>query len=393
MSNLLARYGYMVQQNGTAEKDNHENLLVTLLSVQEKLQERVKEQIEFVQPIVKYRELDLFYPKSINVIQGKMGAHKSRFAGDVAALLLSKELKPNIVGLNRTSLYTRPSVVYLDTERNLTDQLPYGIQNIICKAGYTLSEPPENFHYTSLINVQRKDRQQAIKEYIEYMRSTVENHLVFFIDVLTDIQGDFNSIEQTYTLMDYLNVLINEHRITFFLVVHENPFNEKARGHAGTEGGNKASSLVSVTKESGTNLIKVDPLKVRNGPNDWEYHLKWSDQEHGLVEATGEEVVVAKNNKSGLKVTLSETLQLAAKVLSSSDQMSKSDLIASIRKELLSIGRDVSKETIKGRFDGINNKTTIQYDGNTYRVAIEPVGKHKMFSLQGIKEKGDRGNR
>ena len=386
---VLAKYRHKsAGSNGEALDEMMQtqgSLLETILADQAKLQERVKEQIEFVLPIVKHADNDLFYPRSINVIQGKMGAHKSRFAGDVAALLLSKELKPQIVGLTRTALYNRPTVVYMDTERNLTDQLPHAMQKIILRAGYSLSEQPGNFHYTSMINVQRKDRQKAITEYIEHMRTTVDDHLVFFIDVITDVQGDFNSIEQTYSLMDYLNVLINEHEITFFLVVHENPFNEKARGHAGTEGGNKASSLVSVTKEQGTNLIKVDPLKVRNGPNDWYYYVKWSDQERGLTEASGEEVSLQQNNKPGIKAPLSELLQLIGKVLTSEGQLSKGELVTSIRQELLSIGQDVSGETIKDRFEGINKKTTIQYEKKTYKVAIEQVGKRKMFSLQEIK--------
>lgn len=376
MSSLLSRYRHSNEVLTRSNDMTKPNLLEILLSDQAKLQERTKEQIEFVQPIIKYGDYDLFYPRSTNIIQGKMGAHKSRYAGDVAALLLSKELKPKIVGLTRTALYNRPTVEYIDTERNLTDQLPHAMQKIILRAGYTLANPPKNFMYTSMINIPRNDRLQAIKDYIEHIRGNVTNHLVFFIDVFTDIQGDFNSIEQTYTLLDYLNVLINEYEITFFLVIHENPFNDKGRGHAGTEGGNKASSLVSVTKEQGTNLIKVDPLKVRNGPNDWDNYLKWSDQEQGLVEASGEEVAISKNNKTGLKVPLSEILQLTAKVLHSTDPMSKSDLIAGIRQDLLSIGQDVSAETIKNRFAGINSKTTIQYDRSTYRVVIEKIGRN-----------------
>jgi len=44
---------------------------------------------------------------------------------------------------------------------------------------------------------------------------------------------------------------------------------------------------VQVAREQGTDIIKINPKKIRNGSCNWDYNLMWSDEEKGLVEAMG----------------------------------------------------------------------------------------------------------
>ena len=91
-----------------------------------------------------------------------------------------------VSGMRSNSLYNKPVVCYVDTERNQRDALTYAMQQIALRAGYSLEYPPSN----SLIDILRRDRQGAIKEYIEFMRYTSDRHVVFVMDVVTDILGD-----------------------------------------------------------------------------------------------------------------------------------------------------------------------------------------------------------
>ena len=42
----------------------------------------------------------------------------------------------------KTNILTRYAICYVDTERNLSEQLPYSLQQIQLKAGYEINEEP-----------------------------------------------------------------------------------------------------------------------------------------------------------------------------------------------------------------------------------------------------------
>jgi len=360
-------------------------LLQAILDTQAMLLERVKKPIEFVAPLVKHNEDDLFYPNSLNVIQGQKGSHKSRYAGDVASVIIHKKLKARISGMERQQLYGGDVMVcYIDTERPLKEELPYSMQQIILRAGYTLEDmpPSSKCQFTSFIETPRKERREAIKQYIEYIRLTTKKHVVFILDVITDILGDFNEVAGTFELIDYLNVLINTQEVTFFLIIHENPGNttgNKARGHTGTEAANKASSIVQIGREPETDIINVKSLKVRHGPPDISYPLMWDNETKGLVEASGEDVAMAMASKDSIELKLSEALTLIAQILTSGTPiLNKGDLEKAIQKEYKKqTDIELSETTVRRRINVLTNSkipATIQHsDGKTYQIFLLSV--------------------
>jgi len=368
-------------------------LLQAILDTQAMLLERVKKPIEFVAPLVKHNEDDLFYPNSLNVIQGQKGSHKSRYAGDVASVIIHKKLKARISGMERQQLYGGDVMVcYIDTERPLKEELPYSMQQIILRAGYTLEDmpPSSKFQFTSFIETPRKERREAIKQYIEYIRLTTKKHVVFILDVITDILGDFNEVAGTFELIDYLNVLINTQEVTFFLIIHENPGNttgNKARGHTGTEAANKASSIVQIGREPETDIINVKSLKVRHGPPDVSYPLMWDNETKGLVEATGEDVAMAMASKDSKDLRPSEAITLIAEILTNTETLNRGQLEKAIQEEYKKqTDIELSDRTVRRRIDvfvNSKNPATIQHsDGKTYQLLIDKKGNSKMFSLQ-----------
>ena len=123
LDNNLMRPGLVEQSEIT--QPQYSEPLKTILESECELRKRTMEQISFVKPIIKHNDYDLFYPNALNVIQGKMGAHKSRFVGDIASLLLKDDGNSTLSGMKLGPVKLTPVVCYIDTERNKMDQLPF----------------------------------------------------------------------------------------------------------------------------------------------------------------------------------------------------------------------------------------------------------------------------
>ena len=206
-------------------------------------------EIEFMKPILTRKFENIIFPNSINLIQGKSGVHKSRLAQYFVSAFLTKgddfDFENKLLGLEAQQ---EVKVVYIDTERSISEQFPKAIQEIRLKAGYDKSYEIPNFEFTSFINIPRVERLVTAKSYINELRKQSDKHLVFFLDVATDFIKNFNDVEESMGLVDFLNETINNSNVTFILVIHENPNTQfdKARGHLGTELMNKASSQLYI---------------------------------------------------------------------------------------------------------------------------------------------------
>ena len=287
--------------------------LARLLASQQQIKENKGKPISFSQPILWQKENPVFFPKTINVIQGKAGVHKSRLAETIcAALLKTPESNRDLLGFKR-SLLSRYAVCYVDTERNLSDQLPYSLQQIQLKAGFTIQDHPYGFDYISLLEFAREERFEMLNMYIDHIRKKFPMHLFIVLDVITDCVFNFNDTKDSMKLIDMMNQTINRYDVTFLALIHENPGNtDKARGHLGTEILNKASTVVQIGFEKdaenhNTNLIKVAFLKCRSSKKHEPFYVQYSDTEKGLVIAdltTIQETMDSRNQKASLDSTL-----------------------------------------------------------------------------------------
>src|ERR1044071_4659551 len=99
--------------------------LERLLASQQKIRENKSKPISFSDPILWQKENPVFFPNTINVIQGKAGVHKSRLAETICAALLKKEGSNKDLLDFKTDAFGKFAVCFVDTERNLSDQLPH----------------------------------------------------------------------------------------------------------------------------------------------------------------------------------------------------------------------------------------------------------------------------
>lgn len=273
-----------------------------LLEREKLLSEAATRAVVFSPPLVSRNDTGVIGRGTINVIQGAYGSHKSRFAELVAALMLTNDTDdPQFLEFERAML-ERFCVCYIDTERNQSEELPFAIQGIKLKAGYTLTDQPADFRFTSIKAVDRKDRFVAIEAFLSHVREQTDLHLFCLIDVVTDAVGDFNDAKESMKLYDFIGNLCDRHNATFLLVIHQNPGTEKARGHTGTEAANKASTALQIGFErdgSGneTDLIRLRYLKLRRGKRPEPLYMKFSEEAKGLIVADAASIAAHVNQR------------------------------------------------------------------------------------------------
>jgi hypothetical protein len=275
--------------NQIFQKTNTSNFLGQLLMVEERLREKIKEKLIAPDPLVTQANIPIFFPNSIMVIQGQSGVHKSRVAENICSTLIMHSTQVSYLGYHR--FQEKPChIIFADTERNLNYQFPAAIQKMYSMAGFypnDVKPVPEYFHFTSLIEVERHNRFEALESYIKYKRSIIDGSLVVILDVITDCVPDFNRPDGSLKLIDMMNKMINEADCSFICVIHENPGSDKARGHLGTEIYNKATTVLQVgfVKQNGqsTDVVELKYLKSRTTKKPESMFAKYSDEFHTLV--------------------------------------------------------------------------------------------------------------
>jgi hypothetical protein len=356
--------------------------LERVLITQRKLHKRKSSYIIFSEPLLTQNNNPVFYPHTINVIQGQAGVHKSRLAETIcSAILKIQDFDKELLGFNAESKY---AILYVDTERNLTEQLPFALQSIQMRAGYAKEAHPTNFDYISLLEIDRKQRFNVLNKYLTHYRTIYADRPTFIVlDVSTDCIEDFNKADKSMELIDHMNLAINQHNVVFLCLIHENPGSEKARGHFGTELINKSSTVIRVDFEKDNNgpsdIIQVRYLKCRSTAKHEPFYIRYCNEEKGLVLADKDNVDEIKARRQ-VTAKLSEIIEYLSTNLMPDTQMSKDELIESLEKYI-----GGSARTIESRLSEIvNRKIQIisDLDKNTYTLTRPRQGKHTVYTLK-----------
>ena len=329
------------------------NNLKTVLATREKLKEIKANEIRFSEPVLKQGENAVIFPHTINVIQGQAGVHKSRLAENIcAAFMKLNGCQNELLGFNRLNFNATHTVVYVDTERNLSEQLPYALQSIQIKAGYNRADHPRNFEYISLLQINRKERFGALNEYLNHIKKSTNNPLFIVLDVSTDCIEDFNKTDKSMELIDLMNMAINEHNVIFLCLIHENPKSDKARGHFGTELMNKASTVMQVgfekdANQNDTDIIRVKYLKCRSTARHTPFYIKYSNEAKGLVLADASEVSGVVNSRKH-KASNEDMIEFIELYLGDGTTLTRVDLLDKLCKDF-----KASQRTIESRITEI----------------------------------------
>ncbi|RDV15480.1 hypothetical protein DXT99_08265 [Pontibacter diazotrophicus] len=333
------------------------------------------------QPIIKLNGQGVIWKRTINIIQGKFGSHKSRLAELLLSLLLSEGYcETDFCGFEKNQLILF-LLAYVDTERNQSEQFPMAIQHIRRLAGLPPFESHDRLVPYSLIGFERQHRLKALKSFVEAAMQISSHHLFILLDVVTDCIGDFNNASESLELFDFLNRLINDHNITFLLIIHENPGTDKARGHTGTEASNKASTIMQIGFEKGANnkdsdLIAVKFLKLRNGKKPDPLYLYFEESTHSLARAS-QEMINGTMQERRKKADTGMIVDCLGELLV--EPKKQKDLVHE-----LSMQFEVHINTVKDRLKEIAEQRLVVYDGNGIACELtieESAGKSTMYSL------------
>jgi excisionase family DNA binding protein len=233
--------------------------LQKLLTIESELTDRALKEIVEAPSVVKFNGFPIFKQGTLNVIQGKFGSHKSRLAQSFCSLLLSTAPHYNFAGFKKE--LDDVTVCYIDTERNSKEEFPAAIKSIAKAANIDLTTQ-KCFRYTSIKSIERNKRLDAVKQFLESICKNETKPVFAILDVATDCVTNFNDVEESMLLIDFVGNLCEEFNAIFLLVVHENFNNKKARGHIGSEGVNKSSTVISISVVN-DNLIQLEYIKQR----------------------------------------------------------------------------------------------------------------------------------
>jgi hypothetical protein len=290
--------------------------------------------------------------------------HKSRLAENIcAAFLKLNGCKSELLGFNRTTYDATHTVVYVDTERNLSEQYPYALQSIQMKAGYKKADHPVNFEYISLLEINRNRRFSALNEYLNHIKKSTSNALFIVLDVSTDCIEDFNKTDKSMELIDLMNMAINEHNVIFLCLIHENPKSDKARGHFGTELMNKASTVMQVgfekdSDQQETDIVRVKYLKCRSTAKHTPFYIKYCKEAKGLILASNSEISEIINNRRH-KAANEDIIEHIEMYMGDGCEMTRTDLLAKLCKDFSAKQRTIEdriKEIMKAGSDIFNNE-------------------------------------
>lgn len=231
----------------------------------EKIWDLVSEETKEPEPLFSYQKNPVIFKNTIVLVQGKSGTHKSRLSSSLASLLVTDDRCKQLLGFQKAS-DDEVTLVYCDTERNITYQLPEVLKQILKDADIELDKLRSRFAILPLMNISRTNRINVMGEQFKELKQDKKNedrHFVIVLDIVSDLIANFNDVEQTMTLIDLMNQAINTMDITFIVVIHENPGSvDKARGHLGTELNNKASTVFQISEQE-KDCFKLKMLKSR----------------------------------------------------------------------------------------------------------------------------------
>jgi len=205
-------------------------------------------------------------------------------------------------------------VLFFDTEQDKSDgqRIQRRVQYI---NGWDFKDDEshqEQFRIYHLRELPFDDRRELIDYAVRHYRPDV-----VFIDGIRDLLQDFNSLDESADLIQWMMTLSSECNCAIWTVLHVNPNSDKMRGHLGTELGNKVTDVMRVVKHkdktTGEVYFEVEHVAARHRDIDgWKFRINDS-KPYGIPELlTPEEAEEMDNNEFTQLDTLMKGLDFRA---------------------------------------------------------------------------------
>ena len=234
--------------------------------LQEMTSEQMKFKAEVTEDKLKYRNhiLDLSLPTNeprflfsiggvptipqgeLIGIKGRAKMGKSQFEYYLIAVMLSGAYRGSV-----RPLQDRYKVILFDTEQSQVS-LKKCCQRALKFAGLPTDKNDTRFLPFFMRPLSIEERRKVIADAVE-----AEKPDIVFIDGVRDLLQDFNSLDQSNDLIQWLLSLTAEYGCTIVSVLHQNKSKDDGnmRGHLGTELLNKLTDCFEVSKKDGKFLV------------------------------------------------------------------------------------------------------------------------------------------
>ena len=261
------------------------NLLNSIQTIHNEIFELTKTNIEVISLITIDGDV-IVYQNGITTLCGSYGSHKTRLVETIIIGALQPDGEFNLANIGVSEPL---QILLIDTEQDKRE-FAVKIKRLLNKIP---SNQLDNFYFASLLPIPRNKRTSALKQLIEFRLKENSKPLLCCLDVTTDMLMNFNNLDLTFELIDYLLNLKNDYNVSFLCVIHLNPSQAgtptKARGHLGTELTNKSiiECTISVDKNE---CIKLKTNKIRHS-------IKWEKQfeyDNGLLKVLSNKDYLAR---------------------------------------------------------------------------------------------------
>jgi len=209
--------------------------------------------------------------QSFVCFQGLPKAGKSTF---ITSAIASAFTHWDIFGMKINFPKERKRICYIDTESSDFDYyrvLERIRSQIIC-------DPlPHNFDSFLF----REDSPQDIQSMIEIYLDENKDCSVLVIDGILDLIADFNSVEQSFYLVQWLKKITKQHDLLILCVLHLGKKDQNSIGHIGSYLDRKSQSVLKIEKNKEKKTLDLiptflrstddfDPISIQYTGNNWQ---------------------------------------------------------------------------------------------------------------------------
>jgi len=192
--------------------------------------------------------------QSFVCFQGLPKAGKSTF---ITSAIASAFTHWDIFGMKINFPKERKRICYIDTESSDFDYyrvLERIRSQIIC-------DPlPHNFDSFLF----REDSPQDIQSMIEIYLQENKDCSVLVVDGILDLIADFNSVEQSFYLVQWLKKITKQHDLLILCVLHLGKKDQNSIGHIGSYLDRKSQSVLKIEKNKDKKTLDLIPTFLRS---------------------------------------------------------------------------------------------------------------------------------
>ena len=277
-------------------------------------------------------------------IKGRAKMGKSQFEYYLIAVMLACASRGSV-----KPMQDRYKILLFDTEQSQVS-LKKCCQRALNFAGLPTDKNDNHFLPFFMRPLSIEERRTVIADAVE-----AEKPDIVFIDGVRDLLQDFNSLDQSNDLIQWLLSLTAEHGCTIVSVLHQNKAKDDGnmRGHLGTELLNKLTDCFEVSKKDGKFLVTcTDSRNVPCGD------LAFSINGEGNFQT---EEVIAEDKNSARAVEIQRVLKLCFK---NKESMRYGELVEAYQLEAA-----VSERTAKNHVKEAKDNDFISVQNGLYSLA------------------------